>query len=88
MPRSGRASAAGASLQRPTGRSEEDADDADWEPLWTPEEVAAYLGVPVRTLYAWRYRGYGPPADRIGKHLRYRRKRVRRWLESLAEGRG
>lgn len=49
--------------------------------LWTPQEVAAYLSVPVRTLYAWRCRGEGPPGRRVGKHLRYRRADVDAWLE-------
>ena len=26
------------------------------EPLWTPIDVATYLGVPVQTLYQWRRR--------------------------------
>ncbi|MDX6239753.1 MAG: hypothetical protein QOG10_4568 [Kribbellaceae bacterium] len=32
------------------------------EPLWGVEEVSAYLGVPVRTLYQWRTKNYGPTA--------------------------
>lgn len=52
------------------------------ERLWTPSEVARYLGVPVRTLYAWRYRGEGPPGLRVGKHLRYRRTEIDAWLGS------
>lgn len=39
--------------------------------LWTPEEVAHFLGVPVHTLYRWRYLGTGPKAGRVGRHLRY-----------------
>lgn len=39
--------------------------------LLTPDEVSQYLGVPVATLYRWRYRGEGPRAVRIGRHLRY-----------------
>ncbi|MGF1618095.1 MAG: helix-turn-helix transcriptional regulator [Acidimicrobiia bacterium] len=35
-------------------------------------ELAAYLDVPVKTLYAWRYKREGPPALRVGRHLRYR----------------
>jgi excisionase family DNA binding protein len=35
-------------------------------------ELATYLGVPVTTLYAWRYKRKGPPALRVGRHLRYR----------------
>ena len=32
--------------------------------LATPIEVAAYLQIPVKTLYAWRYEGKGPRAHR------------------------
>lgn len=33
--------------------------------LWSVDDVAAYLGVPVETLYQWRKRKYGPPAARL-----------------------
>jgi excisionase family DNA binding protein len=50
------------------------------EPLWTVEEVSAYLGVPVATLYQWRHRRVGPRASRVGRHLRYDPADVRAWL--------
>lgn len=53
------------------------------ERLWGVDDVAAYLGVPVQTLYGWRTKGYGPPARRVGKHLRYRPVDVRTWFEAL-----
>jgi excisionase family DNA binding protein len=46
--------------------------DLDW--------LAAYLGIPKKTIYGWRLRGEGPPAYRVGKHLRYRRSDVDDWL--------
>lgn len=52
------------------------------EPLLTPPELADYLGVPIKTLYTWRYRHEGPPALRIGRHLRYRRGDVEEWLHA------
>lgn len=51
------------------------------EPLEKPPQVAEYLGVPVKTLYAWSSRGAGPRVIRVGKHLRYRRSDVDAWLE-------
>lgn len=36
------------------------------EPLWSVEDVAAYFGVSMRTLYDWRARGYGPHAKKMG----------------------
>jgi excisionase family DNA binding protein len=52
-------------------------------PLWTVEDVAAYLGVPVQTLYQWRRKGTGPVGRRVGKYLRYDPQTVREWFESL-----
>ncbi len=49
--------------------------------FWTVSEVAAYLRLPVETLYAWRKRGYGPPAARLGRHLRYDPLDVRAWVK-------
>lgn len=43
-------------------------------------QLATYLGVPVKTLYAWRYRREGPPALRVGRHLRYRWSDIDRWV--------
>lgn len=55
------------------------------ETLMTVEEVAAYLRKPVRTLYAWRYRREGPPAFKVGRHIRYRKVDVDAWLETRAQ---
>jgi excisionase family DNA binding protein len=55
-------------------------------PLWTTQDVANYLQVPVQTLYSWRVQGYGPRARRIGKHLRYRPEDVTTWLDQLDDG--
>ena len=52
--------------------------------LMTSDEVAAYLRVPVATIYAWRYRGGGPRAMRVGRHLRFRQGDVEAWLEKLS----
>jgi excisionase family DNA binding protein len=51
------------------------------DPFWTVAEVAMYLRVPVETLYAWRKRRYGPPAARVGRHLRYDPADVRAWVK-------
>jgi excisionase family DNA binding protein len=53
--------------------------------LWTPVEVAAYLGVPVQTLYQWRRKRTGPPGRRVGRHLRYDPAAVRAWFASLGD---
>ena len=49
--------------------------------LLTVEELADYLGVPVATLYQWRYRRQGPPGFRVGRYIRYRPTDVQQWIE-------
>ncbi|MFE0353201.1 MULTISPECIES: helix-turn-helix domain-containing protein [Streptomyces] len=51
----------------------------------TPADVAELLGVPVETLYQWRRKRTGPPAFRVGRHLRYDPVRLREWVDGLTE---
>ena len=51
--------------------------------LWSIEDVSEYLGIPVKTLYCWRTKRYGPPARQIGRHLRYKPEDVVVWLDSI-----
>jgi predicted DNA-binding transcriptional regulator AlpA len=50
------------------------------EPIWTINDVAAFLRIPVGTLYQWRHRRIGPRACKVGRHLRYDPMEVRAWL--------
>lgn len=50
------------------------------ERLLTVDDLSEYLGVPLTTVYAWRYHRQGPPGFRVGKHLRYRRADVEQWI--------
>lgn len=47
-----------------------------------PKWLAEYLEVPLATVYQWSSRGGGPPAIRVGKHLRYRKSTVDAWLDA------
>ncbi|ABW10887.1 excision promoter, Xis [Parafrankia sp. EAN1pec] len=49
--------------------------------LWTANDLARYLGVPVNTIYKWRSTGEGPPAYKVGRHLRFDAQEVADWLE-------
>ncbi len=49
--------------------------------LLTVTELAEYLRVPVQTVYQWRYKGGGPAAIRVGRHLRYHPDDILRWIE-------
>ncbi|MER6329223.1 helix-turn-helix domain-containing protein [Streptomyces sp. NPDC014983] len=52
----------------------------------TPEDLAKMFSLPsVETVYAWRKKRIGPPAIRVGKHLRYDPQAVRAWVDALAE---
>lgn len=51
--------------------------DVEW---LSPAELAAWLRVPIGTVYSWRQRKTGPPAHRIGGHLRYRLADIEAWL--------
>jgi predicted DNA-binding transcriptional regulator AlpA len=54
--------------------------------LLSPVELAAYLGVPLKTVYKWQSSSprYGPRCFKVGRHVRYRRGDIDRWLETLA----
>lgn len=52
--------------------------------LLTVADVAAYLGVPVATVYQWNSRGLGPKRYRVGKHVRYRMDDLDAWVEEQA----
>jgi predicted DNA-binding transcriptional regulator AlpA len=51
----------------------------------TPDEVSDLLSIPVQTLYQWRRKRTGPPAFRIGRHLRYDPAKLRLWIAGLDE---
>jgi excisionase family DNA binding protein len=55
--------------------------------LWTVRDVAEFLGIPRKTLYQWRNRGYGPRGRRVGRHLRYDPDDVRSWFAEQSDGR-
>jgi excisionase family DNA binding protein len=55
------------------------------EPLLDVTDLAAYLGVPVSTVYDWRTRGQGPAAYRFGKHLKFALSDVQAWIASRRE---
>ena len=52
------------------------------EQLYGVARVCEVWEIPRSTLYAWRTKGQGPKALRLGRHLRYRMKDVETWLQS------
>ena len=57
------------------------------EKLMSLTDVSEMLGIPVQTLYRWRYKGDGPAGYWVGRHVRYRREAVEAWLEQRADKR-
>jgi excisionase family DNA binding protein len=49
--------------------------------LLTPSQLAAWLQLPLSTLYRWRTQGDGPAGVKIGRHLRYKRSVVQAWID-------
>ena len=62
--------------------------DSTSSEFYTVEELAAYLNVPVQTVYQWNSVGVGPGYYRIGKYVRYRKSEVEDWLDDrrVADG--
>lgn len=52
--------------------------------LWSIQETASYLRLPIGTLYQWRYRRTGPKSYKVGRHVRYDPAEVRAWLVKQA----
>ena len=48
--------------------------------LLREDEVAGHLGIPKRTIQAWRLRGEGPPFFKLGRAVRYRCSDLEAWL--------
>ena len=55
--------------------------------LWTPDDLADYLGVTLHCIYAWSSRGGGPNVVRVGARLRYRPDDVEAWLDRVTDDR-
>jgi excisionase family DNA binding protein len=52
--------------------------------LLSPEQLAEYLGVPVKSVYKWNHEGTGPTVRRVGRHVRYLVRDVDAWLDDSA----
>lgn len=56
--------------------------------LWTLEETAAFLAIPVATLYKLNHKRTGPRFFRVGRGCRYDPRDVADWLQSTVVSRG
>ncbi|WP_374215326.1 helix-turn-helix transcriptional regulator [Streptomyces sp. NEAU-Y11] len=62
--------------------------NAPRRPLASAQEVADYLGVPIKTLYGWKQKGTGPRLMKVGKHLKARWSDVETWLDQQSQDKG
>jgi len=53
--------------------------------LWTIDDVSEFLGIPVKTLYQWRTKQYGPKGKRVGRYVRYKPEDVMAWVDQADE---
>ena len=61
--------------------------DGDIDELLTLHEVAELLRVPQATVRWWRHQHIGPDSFKIGRHVRYQRREVQRWLRCQRDNR-
>lgn len=76
------------SLDDPELEGNRSSMNQDNDRLYSPEQLAEYLGVPVATIYMWNHRKTGPKRISVGKHTRYRKSDVERWLDGRPETAG
>jgi excisionase family DNA binding protein len=67
------------------GMTSETSLPSDFQPIVSISELAAYLGVPIQTIYDSRHQGRGPHGFRIGRELKFRASEVEAWLRHLEE---
>lgn len=48
--------------------------------LLSPQELAAFVGVPLATIYRWNHLRTGPAFVKVGRHVRYRPADVESWM--------
>lgn len=57
------------------------------DPLFTPKETAAYLGITEKTLAVWRCnRRYAIPFIKVGRLVKYRKSALDNFLDSRTRG--
>jgi excisionase family DNA binding protein len=52
--------------------------------MWSTEQTAEVLQVPVSTMYQLNHKNTGPRFFKVGRHCRYDPRDVMAWLESCA----
>lgn len=75
-------------MRNPTTKAKSpNAEQNPTERLWTVDDAAYYLQVPVQTLYYWRQTGRGPRSYRIGREVRYIPTEVQAYVQDCLSSR-
>ena len=67
------------------GMSATPEEPLDRTPMWTLDELCAFVRTTPATVHTWRKHGRAPKAYRIGRHLLFAEADVRAWLRARAE---
>ena len=59
-------------------------DNHDNDQMFSIGEAADFLRVSIDTMRYWRHRGIGPASFKVGRHVRYWRSELIRWLAEQA----
>lgn len=51
----------------------------------SPEDLAAELDIPLSSVYQWNHKRTGPAGKKVGRHIRYSRESVEKWLAERPE---
>ena len=49
------------------------------------DDLVELFGVPKGSIYSWQTKNYGPPAIKVGKHLRWDPDDVEKWKDEQKE---
>ncbi len=52
--------------------------------LFTPDQIADYLGVKLSTIYQWTHQGYIPHV-KLGRLVRFDLRAIDQWLKRLSD---
>ena len=64
------------------GTAEPYREEAGMSSEWlSSEDLSNEFRIPLPSVRRWRYTGLGPPGVKLGRHVRYRREDVDRWIE-------
>ena len=65
--------------------TDQHSNSPDQGALWSYDQTGAYLNKTTSALMTMRWRGDGPVAFRVGRHVRFRPSDVMAWVEAQVQ---